>query len=510
MNTNTNKTNKLIKKQKKPKTNFKTIIREKNLTTLYVLSFLLAVLFVFPKVVDYVMLWVSIILVAIIGLVAYVVINKTNDHVSRPLQQRLIEALPDQAFRYVATSRFLSNPDKSWQVVEPKQIEATEDIVIDAIPTIKQLTLVEAIKQSTDTNWTIGQNDTNYCDINIYDLVHVGVIGATGTGKSSSTALLMMLQALKNNFHVIALDAKSVDWERYNSHIEAYSTDYQSFPNQVDQLCLLHEQRMLLVKNAGVSNVDELEAIPHVLVIMEEFGFLCQSLKAANKQQYEQTISKLSNLMRVSRSSGINFLIIDQKPNGWPNTITANVKGFICYRIKGSLANGIGEYHLDRLAAKGEFSYEGEAYRAWFTKAEIDVLLKKQPKRKNSLLIEYRSEAASNVESSVVIEETTRLIEDSNHNAALPTPSRQPTSIQSYNTKPKDTTITKPSPSITLPKAVSNRLDFVNQLIEIAKTEALNDSKVRKYCKELTGKSLDGVASKVILDYVNSKVQSQV
>lgn len=491
MNTNTN--NKRIKRIKRlSKSSTKSYIRENNLSTLYILIFALAVLFVFPKVVDYVMLWVSLILVAIIGLAGYVIVNRTIDYRNRPIQQRLLEALPDKGIKYAATAKFLSG---GWQVIEPKQIEATEDIVIDAIPTIKQLTLVEAIKQSTDTNWTIGQNDTNYCDINIYDLVHVGVIGATGTGKSSSTALLMMLQALKNNFHVIALDAKSVDWERYNNHIEAYSTDYQSFPNQVDQLCLLHEQRMLLVKNAGVSNVDELEAIPHVFVIMEEFGFLCQSLKAANKQQYEQTISKLSNLMRVSRSSGINFLIIDQKPNGWPNTITANVKGFICYRIKGQLGNAIGEYHLDRLAAKGEFSYEGEAYRAWFTKAEIDVLLKKQPKCKNSLLKEVCGKAAQLKEVDCIVENP-KLIED-NHNGAIGAPSCTLVQVQSNSTN-----------TVQVPKVVSTRQELVTKLTELLQSgQTVNDSVCRKLHLEIYQKSLNGNASKTILEYVLSQVQ---
>ena len=504
MNTNNNKT----KKQKKPKNNFKTIIVDKNLSTLYLIIFALGVLLAFPKLFDYVMLWVSIILVAGIGLIAYVVINRTNDHISRPLQQRLIEALPDQAFRYVATSRFLSNPD---QVIEPmKQIEAVEDIVIDALPTVKQLSLTEAIKQSNSESWLIGQNEQAYCDINVRELVHIGLIGKTGSGKTASTALLTMVYGLKSKFHVIALDAKEgVDWQRYNAYIEAYPTNYEVFPSQIDQLVALHDSRMMLVKNHGVANIDEIEGttIPHVLVICEEYGHVCQALQSANKKSFNDTISKMSNLMRVSRATGIHFLLIDQLPNHWPQTIKANIGGMIGYRIKGQLANGFGMYKLGDLKPVGQFAYDDDVFDAWFTKAEIDVLLKKQPKRKNSLLVEYRSEAASNVESSVVIEETTRLIED-NHSAALPTPPRQPTVIQSYNTKPTDTTtISSTNP---LPKAVSNRLDFVNQLIEIAKTEQLNDSKVRKYCKELTGKSLDGNASKVILDYVNSKVQSQV
>jgi hypothetical protein len=67
------------------------------------------------------------------------------------------------------------------------------------------------------------------------------------------------------------------------------------------------------------------------------------------------------------------------------------------------------------------------------------------------------------------------------------------------------TIIQKPTEVNPLPKSVASRLEFVTQLIEIAKSEELNDSKVRKYCKQITGKSLDGVASKSILDYIKSQ-----
>lgn len=487
----TNKTTNKRKSVKKSlKKRYKTIIRENNLTTLYTLSFLLAVLFVFPIIINYLMLLTSLVVVSGIGLVGYVVVNRSIDHRNRPLQQRLLEALPDKGIKYAATAKFLAGGyERQWEVVsEPKQIEA--DVVVDVVSSVKQLSLLEALKQSTVDSWMLGQNDTSYCQINIYDLVHLGLIGATGTGKSSSTALLIMLHALKNGFHVIALDAKSVDWTRYNTHIEAYATDYTTFPNQVDQLCALHDNRMLAVKNAGVSNIDELPSkLNHILVILEEFGYLCQSLKSSDKQQYEQTISKLSNLMRVSRSSGINILIVDQKPNGWPNAVTANVKGFICYKLKGQLGNAIGEYHLDKLAAKGEFSYEGEAFKAWFTKAEIGDLLKRLPKRNDSLLEEC-SEAALLKDVQIVpcTVDAKDVDKDNGGIAAIST-------IQSRTVQ-----------SVQLPKVITSRLELVNKLIELMNnSQTVNDSICRKLHQEMYGKSINGSSSKQIVEYVQSQ-----
>ena len=120
MKTNNNKT----KKQKKPKTNFKTIIVEKNLSTLYLIIFALGVLLAFPKLVDYVMLWVSLILVAIIGLAGYVVINRTIDYRNRSLPERLIQSLPDVAYKYRSTAKVLGGSNQAWKLLEqPKQIE---------------------------------------------------------------------------------------------------------------------------------------------------------------------------------------------------------------------------------------------------------------------------------------------------------------------------------------------------------------------------------------------------
>jgi ABC-type oligopeptide transport system ATPase subunit len=470
---------------------YKTIIRENNLRTLYVLSFLLAVLFVFPIVINYLLLMTSLVVVSGIGLVGYVVVNRTIDYRNRPLQQRLLEALPDKGIKYAATAKFLSGGfERQYRVVEQpmKQIEA--DVVVDAVPTIKQLSLLEAIKQSTADGWILGQNETSYCHINIKDLVHLGLIGKTGSGKTASTALLLMIHALKNGFNVISLDGKSgVDWTRYNSYIEAYSTDYTTFPNQIEQIVSLHDRRMQLIKNADVSNIDELPSkIPHVLVICEEYGNVCQALQAADKSSFNTTISKMSNLMRVSRSTGIHFLLIDQLPNHWDKTIKANLGGIIGYRIKGQLANGFGMYKLGELKPVGQFCYDEGVYDAWFTKAEIGDLLKRIQQRKISLL----SEAACAEE---IVPITIDAKVDATNNGGIAAP--RTVQVQSVQ-------------SVQLPKVVSTRTELVNKLTELLNNnQPINDSLCRKLHLELYQKSINGNASKQIVEYVQSKLNLQ-
>jgi len=504
MNTNTNK--RIKKSIKRLSNSYKTIIVEKNLSTLYLIIFALALLFVFPKLVDYVILWVSLILVAIIGLVAYVVINKTNDHISRPLQQRLIEALPDQAFRYVATSRFLAG---GWQVIEPKQIEVTED-VIDIEPTpIKTYSFDEAYKQSDKYNWNIGQIEgtDQLATFNFTRQSHVLVCGGTNCGKTSTTGFMLALYALKSKMHVIVFDgANGSDWNEFKPYTEFYDAQPEHLEVIISNIERLYQERQDKLKELNAaSNYDLDKPLQPIVIMIDELGYLLEGLKV-DKNRYKSVVARFQKMIRVIRKVSIHLVLIDQNANSIPQEILTNIKCIFAYQAEGHIGNAIKRYNLDKLKAQGQFNFQGKIVDGWYTKQHLSNYLPSiKPVKQQLMLTVDRSEAASDVvidESIVVIEENTKMI------AALPTPSRQPTSIQSYNTKPKDTTITKPSPSITLPKAVSNRLEFVNQLIEIAKTEQLNDSKVRKYCKELTGKSLDGNASKVILEYVLSKVQA--
>jgi len=464
--------------------------------------FALAVLLAFPKLVDYVMLWVSLILVAGIGLIAYVVINRTNDHISRPLQQRLIEALPDQAFRYVATSRFLSNPDKSWQVIEPKQIEVTEDevIEIDATP-IKTYSFDEAYKQSDKYNWNIGQIEgtDQLATFNFTKQSHVLVCGGTNCGKTSTTGFMLALYALKSKFHVIVFDgAGGSDWVEFKNHVEFYEAQSEHLELIISNIERLYQERQEKLKELNAaSNYDLDKPLQPIVLVIDELGYLLDGLKS-DKAKYKDIVLRFQKMIRVIRKTSIHLVLIDQNANSIPQEILTNIKCIFAYQAEGHIGNAIKRYNLDKLKAQGQFNFQGKIVDGWYTKQHLSNYLPSiKPVKQQLMLTDCRSEAASDV----VIEDCSVVIEEDS-SAALPTPPRHPT-IQ--NTIQKTL-----QPTVTLPKVVSNRMEFVNQLIELAKTEQLNDSKVRKYCKELTGKSMDGVASKVILDYVNSKVQSQV
>lgn len=238
------------------------------------------------------------------------------------------------------------------------------------------LALADAFRQSTPDRWLLGQNEQGPCEFNIMDNIHTGLLGATGTGKTASTALLMAYDANRSGMHVIALDGKGgVDWTQHSKYVEAWPTDYTLISDQIGEVVRLHDLRMKEIKRAKVENIYQLDyQIPPLFVVMEEFGYTMQALDAASKKRHEQTEGALSNLMRVSRATGIYFLLIDQSAKNWPGTIKANVKAWFAYQLKGLQGNAFNAYDLHLLKPKGQFWHNDQVYDAWFTKGEAKTL----------------------------------------------------------------------------------------------------------------------------------------
>lgn len=262
-------------------------------------------------------------------------------------------------------------------------------IIDESLPQItetswKPLSLTDAFAKSGPDRWLLGQNNSGPCEFSIMDAQHVGILGATGCGKTASTALLMMLCALKSKFHVICLDGKGgMDWMRYKSHIEVYPTDYAMVGDQVNELYHAYTMRMKALSMAGASDISELDyEMKPVMVIMEEFGATMDLLKGESSKQHAAVEKMIKDIFRKGRSAGIHLVLIDQLMNGWPGVMKSNTKGIIAYKIGGQQGAAFNAYKLHELADKGQFWNNGGVYDAWFTKPEAERMLQKlQPSR---------------------------------------------------------------------------------------------------------------------------------
>ncbi len=258
----------------------------------------------------------------------------------------------------------------------------TEQPAVEQMPAA--ITLQQAINQSTERAWIIGQA----ADIQPtpeasklagqmlmfdYRTTHAAIIGGTGSGKTESTAMLMVAYARKYNLHPIVLDGKEgIDWRAFNGVAEWHAMSVGTVVNQFDQLMTIFDRRWGWLQKNNLSTIYKAtgKRPPTLFVIIEEFGSVWMTLDKAARADLAQ---KVDRLFRLGRATGIVLCLIDQAPEKWTAQMRGNAKFVTCYKLKGMVANAFNEYHVDRLPHVGVFSQDNVFYNAWHTAELIDI-----------------------------------------------------------------------------------------------------------------------------------------
>ena len=282
-------------------------------------------------------------------------------------------------FKYAATGKFLAGAyDKAQKMLSTTDGQNYEEVDNEPIPVIS---LNEAWESSSQSKWIIGQSelDGEQCVVNIKQSVHLAIIGAPGVGKTESTGLLVASYAVADGMIVICLDGKGgSDWTNYSDFFEVQETNEHVFPSQWKSIAQEHNRRLALLRENNWKTIDDSKgAVPHVLIILEEFGALLQNIQMSNKELHKKIVTSVTNLMKLSRSTGIHFCIIDQTLADCPNEIKGIVKLFIAYKLNGGIGNSVKLYYLDKLADNGEFcssNSPNNKFKAWHTSTEFKLL----------------------------------------------------------------------------------------------------------------------------------------
>jgi len=287
-----------------------------------------------------------------------------------------------------ATGKFLAGAyDRTQKLLSVKPEEIVEPESVEKEP-VKLLSLDEAIRMSNKNSWIVGQDEETgeLSEINIRDVVNVGIVGSTKTGKTSSTGLLTAYYARKSGYHVIVLDAKGLmDWQPFSSVFEVHMTNSNVFRDQIFQLGEIYAQRKQIVADKSIQDFyDELDShkmVP-IIVILEEFGSLCDTLKGNNRKDYDYIIKALSTMMRDCRAVGMSLIFIDQETTRWEPVIKSLVKYWVAFKLEAGAGKGIGFHYLPKLKNAGEFASstnKSTKFKAWHTKALLDVRTKLKP-----------------------------------------------------------------------------------------------------------------------------------
>ncbi len=183
--------------------------------------------------------------------------------------------------------------------------------------------------------------------INLYDMPHLLVAGATGTGKSVAlnTILASFLIRFKpEDLRLILVDPKMVEMELYNG-IPHLLTPVITNMNQVvgalEWLDFEMSQRYQLFKEKGVRNLKEYNALavsqhrkklPYIVLIIDEMADLIL-------QKRNEVETKIVRLAQLARATGIHLILATQRPS--VNVITGLIKANIPARIALAVASQV-------------------------------------------------------------------------------------------------------------------------------------------------------------------------
>ena len=179
--------------------------------------------------------------------------------------------------------------------------------------------------------------------LNLYDMPHLLIAGATGSGKS--VAINMILSGLLSKFtpdevKFILVDPKMVEMEPYNDipHLlTPVITDMSKTSQALDWLIFEMQERYNMFKQAKARNIKEFNAqsevkLPYIILVIDEMADLILSRKA-------EVETKIVRLAQLARATGIHLILATQRPS--VNVITGLIKANIPARIALAVASNV-------------------------------------------------------------------------------------------------------------------------------------------------------------------------
>lgn len=264
-----------------------------------------------------------------------------------------------------------------WE--EPPALPETEEPAPE-----HKISLPQLMSTATPTNWPIGYDPATgeIASVRPGQHQHVLIVGATGKGKTKSSAFQIAAHALRSDWHVIVLDGKGgLDWRSFERHAEWHEADASTIAEQAVLLLDLYRSRQQIVRSHGVSQWSSIpagERGPFVLLIIEELGAIMAGLRTRSVKEYGDTERMLSGIIARSRAVGLHFMAVTTSIKDWPSAFRDNSDLKIAYRLGENQGAAISLYdkEVERLHP-GEFKIAGEPgrFRAFNLEHDLARLL---------------------------------------------------------------------------------------------------------------------------------------
>lgn len=190
--------------------------------------------------------------------------------------------------------------------------------------------------------------------IDLVDMPHILVAGATGQGKSvgiNAMIVSLLYKKTPDELRFVLIDPKLVELGIYDKIGKVFmaelpgveqavvTNDKSHIATALQALCDEMDRRLRLFKEAGCRDLADYKAkhgaaavqsLPYIVVIIDEFADLM--LKTSGTQSVR---SSLIRLAQIARASGIHLIVATQRPSAKVvvGEISANFPARIAYRV---------------------------------------------------------------------------------------------------------------------------------------------------------------------------------
>ncbi len=233
----------------------------------------------------------------------------------------------------------------------------------------------KSIKENTIT-FALGKDIVgNPIFLDVMDMPHLIVAGATGTGKSVclNTMLISLLYRYSpEDLRLIIVDPKMVEFEMYKGLPHLMFNDIIGI-NDGRALAMLEwatiemDRRYMMFKDVGARKLVEYNAkvatgaverkLPYIIILIDEFAELMMT--AQEKKKVENYVGRLA---QKARAAGISLIFATQRPSAdvIDGSIKTNFTSRICFKTSSSVDSNvvIGQSGAETLLGKGDVLYK--------------------------------------------------------------------------------------------------------------------------------------------------------
>ena len=254
---------------------------------------------------------------------------------------------------------------------------------IEVAPVAPQIEKIEGLsdilRTYTPRSLLLGQSSTG--EIARWDLdkgIHLGIVGASGCGKTSSVGFCVVVQAIHAGHDVRILDPKGgSDWRVFQRHAQWQETNHELIVDQFGAIVQEHERRQRLAADHEAQDVMSVPNPPRpIILVIEEYGNMYRHMVARDKAAAQEFDLQMSELMSVARSSDIHIVVIDQFLDQWTRLMVLGMKSKVIFKLGENQGQVVGNYHAQNLPDQGVFIYRGQQYNAWHARKPTEKWLR--------------------------------------------------------------------------------------------------------------------------------------